>query len=56
MFTLARPTNTEEPHSDTKGTDDPDSDTKDKDGPDTEISKTKNSKRQLAGHSNEGFY
>ena len=56
MFTLAGPTNTEEPHSDTKGTDDPDSDTKDKDEPDTEISKTNHSKRQLAGHSNEGFH
>ena len=49
MLTLAGPTDAEEPHEDT--------DTKDKDEPDadTEISKTNHSKRQLAGHSNDGF-
>ena len=47
MLSLAGPSDTEEPHEDT--------DTKDKDEPDTEISKTNHSKRQLAGHSNDGF-
>ena len=49
MLTLAGPTDAEEPHEDT--------DTKDKDehDADTEKSKTNHSKRQLAGHSNDGF-
>ena len=49
MLTLAGPTDAEEPPADT--------DTKVKDEPDadTEISKTNHSKRQLAGHSNDGF-
>ena len=49
MLTLAGPTDTEDSHADT--------DTKDKDEPDadTEINKTNHSKRQLAGHRNDGF-
>ena len=49
MLTLAGPTDAEEHDMDT--------DTKDKDEPDTdtEISKTNDSKRQLAGHINDGF-
>ena len=49
LLTLGGPTDAEEL--------DPDTDTKDKDEPDTdtEISKTNDSKRQLAGHINDGF-